>query len=395
MEKKNVMTKVALLFSGSTYNINVVVFGVAIGAISTNFSATSTQLSQITNLPALFMIPAVLISAKLAEKFSKKDILVVAWILFMASGFVASASTSIEMLLVSRAFTGFAIGLISSIPRAMIAQLYPQEIGQLNGFQTSCTAAVSFISSLVAGGLAAISWKYPIYLFFLGIVFLVLILIFIPRVPAEKKEYAEEKKEKKPFGAMVWLTVLSGTFMFMLFVPIQTKLTLVILKGGFGDSVVAGYARAFLTIGSVVGGIFFAALAKKNKKAVLILALTLATVSYYFLSTTANLYVLFGSILISGMSTLGMTLPWFGSTIAQSVDRSRVTMLLSTYTILNYLSQFLTTYIVAGMEKIAGNSNPTTALFGVTICLLISLIVVIAIFYIVPKKSTATTGVSN
>lgn len=389
MEKKNTMPKIALLFGGCTYNINVVVFSVAIGAIATNFNATSTQLSQIINLPALFMIPAILISAKLAEKMSKKDILIGAWILFMASGIFASMATSIQMLLISRAITGFSMGLIISIPKAMIAQLYPQEIGQLNGLQTSCTLAISFICSLTAGGLAAISWQYPIYLFFMGIIFLVLIVIYVPKVPAEKKEYTEVKQVNRSYGAKIWFTVLCGTFMFMIFCPIQAKLTLLILQNGFGDSLVAGYARAFLTIGSVTGGFIFAALAKKNKKMVLIIALILATAGYYFVSCTSNIFILFIAIFVAGMSSLGMILPWFGSTIAQSVDKSRVTMLLSIFMMCNYLSQFLATYVVAGMEKIANNSNPTVALFGVFICLFVSLFVAIVVLYIVPKKEVS------
>ncbi|AEF85834.1 transporter, major facilitator family [Treponema primitia ZAS-2] len=386
MQEKGKLTKVSLLFSGCTYNINVVSFAVALGAIAGNFHATPTQLSQLTNLPALFMIPAVLISAKLAERISKKDILLVAWILFMLGGLITTLAPSIMVLYVARALTGFAIGLISSIPRAMIAQLYPTEIGKLTGFQTSCTAAVSVTCSLLAGFLATISWRHPIYLFYLGIIVFLLILFFIPRVPAEKKEFAEEKKERKPYGARILFTVLSGTLAFMLFVPIQTKLTLIIMQGGFGGSVEAGYARAILTVGSVTGGLVFAALAKKNKKAVLILALGLAAIGYYFVSTTNSLYVLFVSIFFAGLGSLGMTLPWFGSTIAQSVDRSRVTMLLSIFTICNYLSQFLTTYLVAGMEMIAGNSKPTTAIFGTFILIVIFLVGATIVLFIVPKK---------
>jgi MFS family permease len=385
MEKKDTMTKVALLFGGCTYNINVVTFAVTIGAIATHFNATSTQLSQITNLPALFMIPAVLISAKLAERISKKDILLVAWVLFMASGLMAILAPTLLVLMISRALTGFAIGLIASIPRAMFAQLYPQEIGKLTGLQTSCTTAISFTCSLLSGGLAAISWKYPIYLFFAGIVFFLLILFFVPRVPAEKKAYVEEQQTKKPFGIKIWLTILAGSFSFLICVPIQTKLTLVIIQGGFGTSVEAGYGRALLTIGSVIGGLIFATLAKINKKTVLLLAFGLAAIGYYFLSTTKNIYVLYVAIFFAGMASLGMTLPWFGSTLAQSVDRSRVTMLLSTFTICNYLSQFLTTYVVAGMEKIANNTYPTTALFGVFILLVISLVVA-AVVFAIPKK---------
>jgi MFS family permease len=386
MAKKDTMTKIAILFGGCTYNINVVTFAVTIGAISTHFNATSTQLSQITNLPALFMIPAVLISAKLAERVSKKDILLVAWLLFMASGLMATLAPTLMVLMVSRALTGFAIGLVASIPRAMIAQLYPTEIGKLTGLQTSCTTTISFTCSLVSGGLAAISWKYPIYLFFAGTIFFLLILFFVPRVPAEKKEYVAEQQTKKPFGIKLWLTILAGTFSFLICVPIQTKLTLVIIQGGFGTSVEAGYGRAILTIGSVIGGLIFATLAKINKKNVLLLAYGLAAVGYYFLSTTSNVYVLYVSIFFAGMASLGMILPWFGSTLAQSIDRSRVTMLLSTFTICNYLSQFLTTYVVAGMEKIANSTYPTTALFGVFILLVISLVVSAVVFYVIPKK---------
>lgn len=387
MSKKSFMTKVAILFSGAGFNINIIVFSVAIGAIAANFSdATSEQMSQIINMPALFMIPALYISAKLSKIISKKYVLIIGWGLFILSGFSYSFCTTITQLLAVRAVTGFAVGLMSSVPKALVAQLYPEEISQLNGIQQSCVTSVSLVCSIAAGALSAISWRHPIYLFYLGIVFLLLIILFVPAVPPEKKEFADKENKKVSYSKDIILLMAIGSFFFMLFCIIQTKSTLLIIQSGMGDSVMAGNVRAVMTFGSVVGGFVFAYIMKRSKEATILLSLFLSAVGYFLISTTSSLIIMFIANFIVGMTTLGMIIPWYIARISQKTDRSQVTMVLTTYTIINYISQFLATYFTSFVEFIAKNDAPSTSLFGVAVCLGISFIAA-AIMYLFLGKN--------
>lgn len=387
MKKKSLMTKVAILFSGAGFNINIIVFSVAIGAIAANFpGVTSVQMSQIINMPALFMIPALYISAQLAKVISKKYVLILGWGLFIFSGFSYTFCTTITQLLVVRAITGFAVGLMSSVPKALVAQLYPGEISQLNGIQQSCVTSVSLICSIAAGALSALSWKHPIYLFYLGCIFLLLIIFFVPAVPPEKKEFAQTERRKVTYGKRKISLMAAGSFFFMLFCILQTKSTLLIIQSGLGDSVMAGNVKAVMTFGSVVGGFVFAYIMKRSKKATILISLFLAAMGYFLISTTSSLIIMFIANFIVGMTTLGMIIPWYIARLSQETDKAQVTMVLTTYTIINYISQFVATYFTSLIEHIAGNDAPATALFGVAVFLSIGFIVAAAM-YLLPVKN--------
>lgn len=387
MKKNGLISKIALLFSGAAFNINVVTFSVAIGVIAANFKdATSSQISQIINLPAIFMIPALYVGAKLAVYISKKYILMGAWVIFLATGVVYPMCTSISQLLVVRAITGFSIGLMGSIPKSMVAQLYPDEINQLNGLQQSCVTTVSFICSICAGLLCAYGWQYPIYLYFIGVIFLILIALFVPAVPPEKAEYEKEKVKVQYTKQIVGL-IIAGSFLHMLFCPIQTKLSLMVIQSGMGDSALGGNLRAALTLGSVIGGFVFAAVAKKSTKGAIVLGLGLATIGYYFVATTQSTLIMFIACFVAGMASLGMILPWFTASLSKTVGKEQITMLMSTFSICNYLSQFISTYFIALTEKIAGNGSQAASVYGVAICLGVCFIIA-CILCFVPKKDT-------
>ena len=380
------MTKAAILFSGAGFNINIIVFSVAIGAIAENFAGvTSAQMSQIINMPALFMIPALYISAQLSKVISKKYVLILGWALFIFSGFAYTFCHTIPQLLVVRAITGFSVGLMSSIPKALVAQLYPGEISQLNGLQQSCVTSVSLICSIAAGALSAISWRHPIYLFNLGFVFLLSIILFVPAVPPEKKEFAQKERRKVSYDRHKISLMAAGSFFFMLFCILQTKSTLLIIGSGMGNSIVAGNVKAVMTFGSVCGGFVFAYIMKRSKRATILISLFLSSVGYFLISSTNSLTVMFIANFIIGMTTLGMIIPWYIARLSQETDKAQVTMVLSTYTIINYISQFAATYFTSFVEYIAGNDAPSTSLFGVAVCLGIGFVFSF-VMYLLPKN---------
>ena len=137
-----------------------------------------------------------------ADRFDRKNILMLGYAGFIASTFVCGFSDSYGMLLGSRIVAGCFGGFIGSQVLSIIADMIPFErrasaMGTLmSGFSFASVAGVPlglFLASLAG-------WGTPFI--FIGIMGLIVMLLLYRFIPEMKEHIIRDEKKKNPFGVI-------------------------------------------------------------------------------------------------------------------------------------------------------------------------------------------------
>ncbi len=361
---KKLMLKFTILLSGTAYVISTAVFVVLLANLAKVYvGASAASIGMIISLPAGLMVPAVYISGKLSSVISKKTILIIGYVIFTISGLGGLLASNITILLVMRAFTGIAIGLIMPMPRALIAQFYEgTERASMVGLLSSVNGLISMCLSVIVGYLIVINWQLPYYVFLLGPIIIAMIMVFIPKVPAEKIVKSDVAEKLPSLGKGVYL--LSGcTFILFILISImQIKLATFIIIGKLGDPSSIGLASAVLTGGAMVSGFLFGRLFKSFKRYTSVIGSILGAVGYYLFVNASNFNMVMISCFIVGFASIGLLTPYIITRATLVAPQSRTTMAVTWITTASYLGQFFGAYVVQIIENITKSKAPQTSL---------------------------------
>jgi EmrB/QacA subfamily drug resistance transporter len=117
---------------------------------------------------------------KLADLTSKKLLMQVAIVIFVASSFVAGLSGSIGMLIVCRAVQGIGAGGILAMTQViMAAMVSPRERGRYSGYLGATFAVATIAGPLIGGVIVDTSWLGWRWCFYVGVPFAIAALIVL------------------------------------------------------------------------------------------------------------------------------------------------------------------------------------------------------------------------
>lgn len=101
----------ALLFAAVVCNINTVVAGIAVPAIGSHFDASQTSLNIVALATGLGLSISVLYLGALADRYGRKQILLIGVAFTVVAGTLSSLAWSVEALIVAQVFVGLAGGM--------------------------------------------------------------------------------------------------------------------------------------------------------------------------------------------------------------------------------------------------------------------------------------------
>ena len=157
-------------------------------------------------LPGIFLTP---ILGALADRLGRKRILVPSLLLFGVAGFACAFMKNFYLLLVFRFFQGVGASALGSLNVTIIGDLYSgKERISAMGYNASVLSIGTATYPALGGALAYLGWRYPFFLFFLGVPVGLLVLFFLknpePRSEQRFKDYLRGAwqgiKNKKVLG---------------------------------------------------------------------------------------------------------------------------------------------------------------------------------------------------
>ncbi|MER5274215.1 MFS transporter [Streptomyces sp. NPDC002809] len=153
---------------------------------------------------------------KLSDLFSKKLLVQIALVIYVAGSVVAGLSTSSGMLIVCRVVQGIGVGGLSALAQiVMAAMIAPRERGRYSGYLGAVFAVATVGGPLLGGVITDTSWMGWRWCFYVGVPFAAIALVVLQKtlkLPVVKREVKVDWTGAFFISAAVSLLLLWVTF---------------------------------------------------------------------------------------------------------------------------------------------------------------------------------------
>lgn len=385
---KETLLKGALLFSSVDGIVASVLLVPILANIAEAFPDAGPWLNQLLSLPSLLMIPAIIITGKLADYVNKKKMLMIGTILFIAGGFGGVFTNNIMDLVWTRALMGIGAGIVYPMAPAMIAYLYQgQERVQLLGLTNACGGVFSFTLSIGAGYAALFNWKYAFYFYLIFVLVLIMQWVTLPNFPPEKKDdkIVQANAQGNPhekLGYRVWLTSFDMIVYMTMSMVLLYKLSLFIVSEHIGTSADAGLATSIQTLASFLISLFFVKVLKRLNRFTTVLGLVCMVLGYFFFSIAHSFFLVVVAAICLGLS-LGIMFPYLMNRVSAVAPNSKKTLAISSLSMSIYIGQYLSAFFTQFADWASHGSIRGTFTF---VALMLAICAIIAIVYILATQ---------
>ncbi|WP_199552045.1 MFS transporter [Streptomyces sp. N35] len=162
----------------------------------------------------LSMTAATPLWGKLADLFSKKLLVQISLVIYVAGSVVAGLSTSAGMLIACRVVQGIGVGGLSALAQiVMAAMIAPRERGRYSGY-LGATFAVATVGGPLLGGVITDHWGWR-WCFYVGVPFAIIALVVLQKtlkLPVTKRKVKVDWTGAFLISAAVSLLLVWVTF---------------------------------------------------------------------------------------------------------------------------------------------------------------------------------------
>ncbi|MBC9714028.1 MFS transporter [Streptomyces sp. TRM66268-LWL] len=162
----------------------------------------------------LSMTAATPLWGKLADLFSKKLLVQISLVIYVAGSVVAGLSTSAGMLIACRVVQGIGVGGLSALAQiVMAAMIAPRERGRYSGY-LGATFAVATVGGPLLGGVITDHWGWR-WCFYVGVPFAIIALVVLQKtlkLPVTKRKVKVDWTGAFLISAAVSLLLIWVTF---------------------------------------------------------------------------------------------------------------------------------------------------------------------------------------
>lgn len=196
----------SLILAALVCNINLAAANIALPDIGRTFGASQTALNIVGLGCSLGLAMSVLYFGALADRYGRKQLLMLGLALTIVASFCSAFSPSIELLIASRIFTGIAAGMAFPTTLSLITALWSNGPRRTRAIAmwSGVSAMASVIGSVLAGLLLTVFWWGSAFLLAAPIAALALVLV-ATFVPAHVEESTDPVDH--PGGVLATLAV--------------------------------------------------------------------------------------------------------------------------------------------------------------------------------------------
>ena len=164
----------------------------ALPTIITDLRGTQSQYTWVVTATLLASTASTPIWGKLADLFSKKLLIQLSIVIFIAGSMLAGLSQSVETLIAWRVLQGLGLGGLQALVQiAMAAMISPRERGRYSGLLGAVMAVATVGGPLLGGLLVDTSWLGWRWCFYVGVPFAAVALVLLQRtlhLPVTKRD---------------------------------------------------------------------------------------------------------------------------------------------------------------------------------------------------------------
>ncbi|MBN1532917.1 MAG: MFS transporter [Spirochaetes bacterium] len=329
--------------------------GVASGlsGIAAAFPGVSeTAVKLVISLPPLFMIIASLLTGMLGRAVRHRALVVIGLLLFIVGGVGAGCAGSMEQLLVLRALLGFGTGMILPFTTGLIASCYDgAEKNRMMGLSFAANNLGAIAGNILSGVLCALHWRYMFHVYWIGAVSLLLVILFLKRLPVQGGEGSGGSLSRAVLGySFIALLVM------MAFYLIIANLSLMVSQRGIGGPRTAGMLFAVNSLTMLGAGLLLPC-ATRIGRWFLPAALLLMATGFAGFAVSSSAEMLLASAVASGMG-LGLLFPHLLGLASQRIGTTAGVRAMSVIMASAWLGQFLSPLCTDSISALTGIGVP-------------------------------------
>ncbi|MFL6096281.1 MAG: MDR family MFS transporter [Blastococcus sp.] len=193
----------------------------ALPTIITDLRGTQGQYTWVVTATLLASTASTPIWGKLSDLFSKKLLIQLSIVIFIAGSMLAGSSQTVETLIAWRVLQGLGLGGLTALVQiAMAAMISPRERGRYSGLLGGVMAVATVVGPLLGGLLVDTSWLGWRWCFYVGVPFAAVALVLLQRtlhLPVIKRQVHIDYLGAAFLTAgvsalLIWVTLAGGTF---------------------------------------------------------------------------------------------------------------------------------------------------------------------------------------
>lgn len=308
--------------------------------------------SWLVTAPALGVVATAILFGRLIDKKGPYIVALLGLLFYGVLGIAGAYMPTAAAIFIDRFFLGAATAAIMNASVALIASFFHGEkqlrVIAMQGMSMEF-GGVIFLS--ISGILADISWQCPFYIYGLGFLALLFLLLFVPARGQETGQSEEGAARESQSGAgkgvpipLVLLIAFLGMLMFftaMVSLPIYLQTSL-----GYSPSF-TGYYLAALDLIAVLAAGFMPNIVKKIKeKGCLTIAFCCYGVTFLLYALSGSAAVLWIAVFFAGLG-FGFSTPLFNSLIVNKSTPEKKGINISFCTMAMFSGQFLSALLVS------------------------------------------------
>lgn len=324
----------------------------ALGLIAANFpNADPVLIKLILTAPSLIIIPFTFVSSYLTTKISKRSIVMIGLAIYVVAGVGAQFTNTIQTLIAFRFVLGAGVGLVMPLAITLISDnFHGREQVKMMGYNSAFSNLGGILTMLLAGYLAAISWRAPFNVYFMGVVIFALVYFFLPKDQPRKKDHTI-KKAKLPL-AVFGYALASGAIM-LVYYGIATNIALYLEQSNLGGSEMAGTVISFTTVGGMITSLALIRLQDTLKSFIMPVSLLVMGIAFAGLSVSHSIPIILACTCMIGLGQ-GIVFPVINVKALSLVNPLHSDRVIAAVSSLIYVGQFSSPIVLDFIARLAG-----------------------------------------
>ena len=304
--------------------------------------------SWLVTAPALGVVATSVLFGKLIDKKGPYYAAFLGLLFYGTLGTAGAFMPDATVLFIDRFFLGAATAAIMSASVALISVFFDGEkqlrIIAIQGMSMEL-GGVIFLS--ISGVLAGISWQYPFYIYALGFVALIMMILFIPKCGRADENVEASADAAMQQGVPVSLVLLIAFFGMLMFFTAMVSLPIYLQKElGYSPVFTGNYLAVLDLIAVLAAGMMPKIVASIQEKGCLIVAFLCYGAAFLIYFISGNSVALCIAVVFAGAG-FGLSTPLFNSLVVRKSRPEKKGTNISMCTMAMFSGQFLSALLVS------------------------------------------------
>lgn len=316
---------------------------------------------------ALFVLIGSLLFTWLMHKFGKKQLLLLATIIFCTASIFCAAIDNVYYICVMRALMGLGEGATNAVVMAYVAQIFLDENKRASfmGYYNAAMTGFAIIMSYVSGVLASVRWQNAFMLYIPSALMIVGVLLFVPQISNLEEESGKEQRpggKKEPLGKLYLFFIVDYVIFTWMYCIMSYYVSAYVAENGMGGAYYAGILTSLTQVGGFVCALLFGRIyekLKKNTSIVCIIGVSIALILMYFVRT--NAIAILASLVIGGL--YGIYFAYSYAYVVEIVPVSRIDDAIGYTTAIYGVAFFVFPYLAGFAASLLSSEGAFTPVF--------------------------------